>query len=294
MAQPGQVTANATSPQGLDPADLVSAYKLPALPAPGTTFASNGQTVAIVDAFDDPFAANQLKAYRSQFGLPLCGDGSVTCLFRKVDQRGGTSYPRLDKGWAGEIALDIEMVSATCPMCSILLVEADDSSLNNIGAAVNKAVALGATIVSNSYGGAESRLTPSLDAAFYTHPGVAITASTGDSGFGVSFPASGKQAIAVGGTRLTRATNARGWKETAWSGAGSGCSAFIAKPSWQKDKGCTRRTVGDVSTVADPATGVSVYDTVNSPGSPWVVYGGTSVSSPLIAGVIGQAMTRPT
>jgi subtilase family serine protease len=290
VARPDGVSPNAAAPQGFNPADLVSAYKLPALPSAGTTFASNGQTIAIVDAFDNPSAAQDLLAYRTQFRLPLCSGGTVSCLFTKLDQRGGTQYPQPNKGWALEIALDIEMASAGCPMCKIMLIEADDSSFGNLGAAVNRAAALGATVISNSYGGSEFLQEVSADASFFTHPHVAITASTGDSGFGVSFPASGKQVIAVGGTSLTKApATTRGWKEKAWSGAGSGCSNFIAKPSWQKDKGCSRRTVADVSAVANPATGVSVYDIFNSPGSPWLVVGGTSVSAPLIAGVIGQA-----
>jgi subtilase family serine protease len=109
-----------------------------------------------------------------------------------------------------------------------------------------------------------------------------VTAASGDAGYGVQFPAASQYVTAVGGTSLTRAANTRGWSETAWSGAGSGCSAYELKPLWQTDRGCTRRTVADVSADADPNTGVAVYDTYHAGG--WLVFGGTSVASPIIAG----------
>ncbi len=269
----------ASSPQGLNPADLQSAYKLP------SSTAGQGQTIAIVDAFNDPNAESDLATYRSQFGLPPCT--TANGCFKKVNQNGGTSFPSNNTGWSEEISLDLDMVSAICPNCHILLVEASSSSITNLGTAVNRAATMGANAISNSYGGGESSSEISEDTSFYRHPGIAVTASSGDSGFGPQFPAASQFVTAVGGTSLTRASNTRGWTETAWSGAGSGCSGFETKPSWQKDTGCSRRTIADVSAVADPNTGVSVFDSFNESG--WLVFGGTSVSSPIIASVYGLA-----
>jgi subtilase family serine protease len=261
------------APSGLSPANLDSAYKLSAS-------GGAGKTVAIVDAYDDPNAEKDLATYRSTYGLPACT--TANGCFKKVNQTGGTSYPTGDTGWSEEISLDIDMVSAICPQCHILLVEASSPSYANLGTAVNTAVRLGANAVSNSYGGGESSSETSYD-TYYNHPGVAITVSSGDSGYGVEYPAASRYVTAVGGTSLKSASTSRGWSETAWSGAGSGCSAYEAKPSWQHDTSCSRRTVADVSAVADPATGVAVYDTYGESG--WLVFGGTSVASPIIASV---------
>jgi len=265
------------APSGYGPADLQSAYKLN--PSSGS-----GQTVAIVDAFDDPKAESDLAAYRSQFGLPACT--TANGCFRKVDQNGGTAYPRRDSGWAQEISLDLDMVSAICPNCHILLVEATTNSFANLAAAVDRAALMGANAISNSYGGSEYS-TEVSDQSHYNHPGIAITVSSGDNGYGVEFPAASQYVTAVGGTSLVRDGSARGWNETVWSGAGSGCSAYISKPSWQTDTGCSQRTVADVSAVADPNTGVAVYDTYQTTG--WLVFGGTSVASPIIASVYALA-----
>ncbi|MBB5888939.1 S53 family peptidase [Kutzneria kofuensis] len=265
------------APSGLSPANLQSAYKLP-------TAGGSGQTVAIVDAYDDPNAEKDLATYRSTYGLPACT--TANGCFKKVNQTGGTSYPTGDTGWSEEISLDIDMVSAVCPSCHILLVEATSPSYANLGTAVNTAVRLGATAVSNSYGGGESSAETSYD-SYYNHPGVAITVSSGDSGYGVEYPAASRYVTAVGGTSLRTSSTTRGWTETAWNGAGSGCSAYEAKPSWQHDTSCTRRTVADVSAVADPATGVAVYDTYGESG--WLVFGGTSVASPIVAAVYALA-----
>ena len=150
------------------------------------------------------------------------------------------------------------MASAICPGCKLLLIEANSNSLDDLSTAVATAGQLGAHAISNSYGAAEHRLHAPYEQR-YNIPGVAVTVSTGDSGYGVSFPASSPHVVAVGGTSLTRASNSRGWSETVWSGSGSGCSTVFAKPSWQTDSGCGKRTVGDVAAVADPNTGVSVY-----------------------------------
>ena len=269
-----------TGPTGYNPVDLKNAYKLPA----GTTTA----TVAIVDAMDDPNAEADLAHYRAQFGLPPCT--TANGCFKKVGQTGG-AVPAADQGWAEEISLDLDMVSAICPTCHILLVEATTSSIANLGAAVNFAASQpGVVAISNSYGGSEYSAETADSASFFNHPGKAITVSSGDGGFGVEFPAASQFVTAVGGTTLTRNTSARGFTETVWSGAGSGCSRFIAKPTWQHDTGCTRRTVADVSAVANPSTGVSVYDTFLPAGQGgWLVFGGTSVAAPIIGAVYALA-----
>lgn len=263
------------TPSGLNPADIRSAYAL-------TSSSSGGRTVAIVDAYNDPTAEADLGVYRSQFGLSSCTT-SNGC-FRKVSQTGSTtSLPATDAGWATEISLDVDMVSATCPDCKILLVEASSSSFANLGTAVNYAASqAGVVAISNSYGGSDSSQTSA-----YNHPGIAITASTGDAGYGVESPASFTDVIAVGGTSLSRSSSTRGWSESAWNGAGSGCSTINAKPTWQTSvTQCSKKANADVSAVADPNTGVSVYDSTSYQGSVgWQVYGGTSASSPIIASV---------
>jgi hypothetical protein len=232
--------------------------------------------------------------YRLAAGLPACGSGC----FSVVNQNGATSPLPASAGttgWDVEESLDVDMVSATCPLCHIILVEASSASTADLGTGVNSAVALGAKYVSNSYGGPEATSDSTLDSEFYNHPGVAVTASAGDSGFGVSYPAASPDVVAVGGTSLSTATNSRGWTESVWGssaggeGSGSGCSADSSKLSWQKDTGCARRTNNDVSAVADPNTGVAVYDTFSQGG--WLEVGGTSASSPIIASVFALAGT---
>ena len=277
----GAASPLATSgPTGYNPADLQRAYNLSSLSS------GAGQTIAIVDAYDDGNAESDLAVYRSQFGLSPCT--TANGCFRKVDQNGGTAYPRGDMGWAEEISLDVDMASAICPNCKILLVEAKSNSFANLAIAVDRAATLGATVISNSYGGGEYS-GEVADQSHFNHPGIAITVSSGDNGYGVQFPSASQYVTAVGGTTLTRNSSARGFGETVWSGAGSGCSAYITKPSWQGDAGCARRTVADVSAVADPNTGVSVYDTYRLHPGGWLVFGGTSVSAPIIGGVYALA-----
>jgi len=279
----GGGTSSTTNPAGWHPVDLLSAYNL----STSSTALGGLQKIAIVDAYDDPRAESDLGVYRAQFGLPACT--TANGCFKKVNQTGGTSYPRSNGGWAQEISLDLDMVSAVCPNCHILLVEASSNSFVNLGTADNEAATLGANAISNSYGGGESSGETSYD-TYYNHPGHAITVSSGDGGYGVEYPAASQYVTAVGGTSLTRASNSRGWTETVWSGAGAGCSAYEPKPSWQTDIGCTRRTVADVSADADPNTGVAVYDSFAYRGqSGWLVFGGTSVASPIIASVYALA-----
>ena len=262
---------------GYTPADLRAAYNL-------TSSGSSTYTVAIVDAYGYPNAEADLAVYRQKYGLPPCT--TANGCFKKVDQRGGTSYPATDTGWDQEQALDLDMVSAACPNCHILLVQGDDSSVTNLGAGVDLAASMGAKAISNSYGLTESSGLAAYD-SHYNHPGIAVTVSTGDSGYGVQFPANSAYVTAVGGTTLNKATNSRGWTESAWSGAGSGCSSYVAKPTWQTDTLCSRRMVADVSAVADPNTGASVYGPTSSTTTGWMVIGGTSLSAPFIAGVYG-------
>jgi subtilase family serine protease len=225
----------------------------------------------------------------------------------QLNQNGASSpLPAGDYGWAEEESLDLDAVSAACPTCHILLVEANSANTSDLAAAENTAAkTAGVAAISNSYGGSESSSEKSTDSA-YNHPGLAITVSSGDSGYGVQYPAASQYVTAAGGTTLSTASNSRGWNETAWSGAGSGCSAYEAKPTWQTDTGCARRTVADVSADADPNSGLGVYDTYNSCGSSslcdylieigavqgldgWAQVGGTSLSSPLIASVYALA-----
>lgn len=277
-------TANAT-PSGFGPSTIQAAYKLP------SSTAGTGETVAIVDAYNDPTAAADLAVYRSQYGISACTVASG-CL-KIVSQTGSTtSLPKTNAGWATEESLDLDIVSATCPNCHIILVEASSASNSNLGTAVNEAAKLGAHAISNSYGGNESAKDATYDTKYYDHPGIAITASSGDSGYGVEYPAASPYVTAVGGTSLSAASNSRGWSETAWSGAGAGCSSSEAQPSYQASAGtgCSKRAVADVSAVADPNTGVAVYDTTPYQGySGWQVYGGTSVASPIIASVYALA-----
>ena len=295
-AKPGQMRCHAlvrtlpdgmkpmlsATPQGLTPSALQRAYKIPA--------GGVGAVIAIVDAMDNPKAEKDLATYRSHYGLPPCT--TANGCFRKVNQFGVASpLPKFESGWAGEISLDLQMASAACPACKLLLVEANSAIMMDLGTAVNTAVKLGATVVSNSYGGDED-LTAKASEAYFNHPGVAIFVSAGDGGYGTEYPSSSAHVTAVGGTSLmASAESTRGWVETVWGGGsnggtGSGCSAFIPKPSWQHDTGCPRRTVGDVSAVADPDTGVSIYDSYSGG---WAVFGGTSASAPIVAAVYAAA-----
>jgi hypothetical protein len=264
-------------PDGLGPKDLQAAYKLPANAKSGT--------VAIVDANGDATAESDLAVYRKTYGLPACttANGCLTIL----NQNGKTApLPPVnpEDDWTDEISLDLDMVSAVCPACHIVLVEANSSATEDLSKAETVATASGAVAVSNSFGGDED--TPAMaHAKDFSKAGVAITASTGDRGFiEASWPASLSTVIAVGGTSLTKASNTRGWTETAWKGAGSGCSGYVAKPSWQKDQDCPKRTIADIAAVADPATGPAVYGSGD-----WGVAGGTSASSPIIAAMIALA-----
>jgi hypothetical protein len=288
---PGAVSPSANGPY--TPTDLRKAYKL-------TTAANNGagRTIAIVDAFSDPKANSDLKVYRAHFHLPACTT-SNGCL-RILNQRGKSSpLPRADAGWAVEESLDLDMVSAICPKCHILLIEATNSLTTNLGAADDTAIARGAKYVSNSWGNIEFSSERTFD-HFFNHPGHVIDFAAGDNGFGSTYPAASQYVTSVGGTSLRHSGNGRGWTESVWgtsgggagTGTNSGCSQFEAKPSWQTQdahfaNACKNRTENDVAADADPNTGVLVYDTYQEPGG--LEVGGTSASTPIITGIYALA-----
>jgi len=299
------VVPNATAAHdGYGPSDLRKAYNL----ASASVNDGKGQTVALVDAYDDPTIESDLATYRAYYGLPPCT--TANGCFKKVNQDGeqGNYPPIANPSWEPEIALDVEMVSAICPNCHILLVEANsaDEAIatsnpvqhSDLGASVDTAVNLGATEVSNSYGTAGPEPDQTFFDHYYDHPGVAITASAGDQDYGVVWPASSPYVTSVGGTELVQdPTTKRGWSESVWGslfpgvlpdeaeGTGSGCSTWEPKPAWQHDAGCANRTVADVSAVAD---NVAIYDSSPEVGG-WGVVAGTSIASPLIASVYALA-----
>jgi len=260
---------------GFGPNDLQSAYKLP------SSTAGTGQTVGVVDAFDDPTAETDLAMYRSHFGLSACSTAGGC--FTKVNQQGNPHpLPPANSGWSAEISLGLDMVSAICPNCKIVLVEADDSSAINLGKSVGTAARLGADAISTGFAMDETGSLPYEK--YYNHPGHMIVAAAGDVGGDIAFPASSPDVTAVGGTTLTRANNKRGWIESVFGSAAAGCSKVYAKPPWQKNTGCAMRAIGDVAAVADPSTGVTAVFA-----GQFVVFGGTSVASPIIAGAYALA-----
>lgn len=283
----GAAVRNLT-PVGYDPAQFLGGYNLS-----GNT--SSNQIIAIVDAYDNPYALSDLNYYSKTFGIPQLAScpvsqGTLThpC-FQKVNQNGGTSFPRANSGWALEISLDLQTAHAICQNCNILLVEARSASYSDLMAAVDRARLMGAKIISNSYGSGEFSSETSFDSHF-NYPGVMFLFSSGDGGFGTGYPAASQYVTAVGGTSLFLNSNNSYQSESAWSGSGSGCSLYEAKPSWQKDPLCAKRTIADVSADADPNTGAAVYDSFGYGGvRGWFQVGGTSLSSPLIAGVYALA-----
>jgi subtilase family serine protease len=272
----------ATAPlaSALSPTQLRSAYNLPA-----PTGTGNNRTVAIVDAYGYPNLERDLGTYRAQYGMRACTTANG-CL-KILNQSGGTSLPAFNLGWSQEQALDVDAVSAACPDCNILVVQSNSASFTDLGAAVNTAAnRAGVVAISNSYGGGDAPDT--TYGTFYNHPGIAVTASTGDNGYkGGSYPASSSYVTAVGGTSLKMSGNTR-VSETVWSGAGSGCSTYNTAISGSAPfgTGCANRAMADVAAAADPNTGgLSVYSPTSSTASTWSQYGGTSESSPIIASV---------
>jgi len=269
----GKTTPNAT-PSGYGPAQLQAAYLIPA--------GSGSPTVAIVDAFAYPTAEADLAVYRAQYGLPACTTANG-CL-KIVGQTGGKPPSRVDVGWDQEQALDLDMVSAACPNCHILLVQASSASFSNLWTGVDYAKTVaGVRAISNSYGNTDSSSYAQYD-SHYAGNNIAITVSTGDYGYGAQWPATAPGAVAVGGTSLRAGGGTRGWTETVWDGAGSGCGLGHPKPTWQNGvtDACGGRMEADISAVADPNTGVAVYGPSSRTTQQWMVFGGTSASAPLI------------
>ena len=306
---PGDTNAPAAAVTGgngaYDPCYLQSAYNAAAL-AQGN--GGKGQIVAIVDYTVDPNIVSDLNAYRAQFGIPACTSGVVSktntsCVIQQFAQSGAPISG--SSGWDVEISLDVQAVSAICPNCQILLMEASQATSASLGSAVNTAVSMGAIAVSNSYGGAESSTDPTDAATYYTHPGVAVTASSGDTAGQLLFPATAPDVIAVGGTSLLQQTNTgsrsssaseKVWNNTS-GGAGAGCSTRETPAQWQSSfmaaaliasnttSKCAKRVTADISALADPSTGFWVYDTYSQGG--WLIVGGTSLASPIIAALYG-------
>lgn len=267
-----------TSPSGLSPAQIKSAYGFSTSSTIGA-----GKTIAIVDAYDDPSAENDLAVFSGQYGLPACT--TANGCFKKVNQTGGTKYPRTNSGWALEISLDIQWAHAIAPGAKILLVEANSANSADLYAAEDYASAH-ASYVSNSWGGSESSTESSGDSHFST-AGVSYFVSSGDSGLPAQYPSSSPNVISVGGTTLTFNADGSLKSETGWSSGGGGCSAYENATAAQLavENLCgTKRATPDVSLDADPASGVSVYDSTRYNGqSGWFVVGGTSASSPMWA-----------
>jgi hypothetical protein len=272
------------------PADLHAGYNLP-------TTVIGKHTIAIVDAFSNPNVFSDLNAYNAHFGLPLikkCKTLKQTNCLAVLNQSGATSpLPAGDVGWGEEIALDDQMARAICQNCRINLYEANSATFGNLETAVNTAAATRRVVaISNSYG---SFGNDCATIAAYNHRKKAVTVSTGDSGFGIACPANQNTVVAVGGTSLHLNGSGGYISESAWSGGGSGCSTVINAQSWQTTAtnwaaiGCgTKRGMADVSAVGDPNTGVAVYDSYGvTPG--FYQFGGTSVSSPIIASVYALA-----
>jgi len=337
---------------GLRPQDLHSIYGLPT-----TTNVASTQTIALVDAYNDLTAEADLKVYDKEFGLPECTDEGANKCFEQVNQKGqnaGTGklpFPASTierkeaettcktgsrkareaackaveeaDGWSEEISLDIEASHASCQNCKIVLVEANSASFIDLEEAEKTAAGLGATEISNSWGGPAPDVTAAEDnASVFKAPGIVVTAAAGDDGYldwdakessergFADYPASSPHVVAVGGTRLLGPLGPGGtWAgETVWNGdgaGGSGCSVELVAPIWQQSTsdwesvGCgEHRAVADVSADADPYTGIAMYDSTAEceyeeggafHKTHWCTIGGTSLASPLVASVFALA-----
>jgi subtilase family serine protease len=295
VVDPHGKPASASKPYGYGPVQLRGGYNL------GSGTVAVKSIIAIVDAYDHPNIAKDLATYSRQYNLPQLGNCAVSTAtaakpcFQKVDQNGGTKYPVASSDWALEISLDVETVHAICQNCSILLVEASTSSYQDIMTAFDRAVAMGANVISNSYGSMEFSSETNYDFHFSNaaSKGIAVTFSSGDSGYATQYPAASPYVTAVGGTALTLDSSNNRVSEIAWTGAGSGCSVYEAQPLFQTGlglSGCANRMIADVSANADPNTGAAVYDSYSYYGSTgWFTIGGTSLASPIIAATYALA-----
>jgi hypothetical protein len=298
----------------LSPSNILGAYGLTGATPP------TPQTIALVDAYDDATIEHDLEVFDNQFGLPACS--AANGCFRKLNQSGKASplpasSGEKERGWAQEIATDVEVAHGVCQSCRIVLVETNSNSNASLYSGEQTAAAMGATEVSNSWGGQE----PNADNSAFNHPGIVITASSGDFGYldwfsaepaqAANYPASSPHVVSVGGTRLTL-NAAKAWEsETVWNdggesagklegagASGGGCSGRFGAPAWQlalpnwSAVGCgSTRAVADISADGDPYSGVAVYDSTESPSGEkgWAAIGGTSVASPIIAAAFALA-----
>ncbi len=300
---------------GLAPQDLSTLYNFPAPGMQGG--AGSGQTVAVVEAGDYAQAESDLSVYRTHFGLPQCqswngclrkvgagytGTTSATGSSTSISAHATTTAAQLTAlGWDAETDTDTEIVSAVCPQCRIIIAEAASNSLADLSAAVTAAVNAGATIVNTSFGAPESAADAQFSPAYSNSRHVKVVSASGDWGFGVYYPASDPNVVAVGGTTISVVGTTV--TEAAWGGSGSGCSTVFAGPAWQHPPAvagaCQMRNVADVSADADPLTGVAVYDSelaspqvgqlfgffnvmIPAQGG-WAIFGGTSVAAPIVA-----------
>ncbi len=297
--QQGSQKPSTTPVGGMTPAQLHALYGLPAIVPAAQNQRPTGPIVAVVDAFNAANAQNDLTAYRKQFGLPICEGscftvvnvpplpGSLALLPQALNTINGTT-------WADETALDLAMVSAACPNCRIVLVQAAGNDLDSLANADNVAATFKPVAISNSWGVLEAGNVAGIDAAAqaaFHHPGIAITADAGDLG-AVQFPATSPYVTSVGGTSLTLdAASPRGYDESLWSGSPIGCSILNAAPAWQTGSACGAARAGtDISMLANVATGFAVYSTVQGG---WIVLGGTSAGAPFVAGLYGAANDFP-
>jgi subtilase family serine protease len=279
---PHHVKSNATSgPTGFTPLQIWTAY--------GIKGDGKGQTIAIVDAYDDPSALSDVNVFSTTFSSPLPQFNVGGPTFTKATPQG---KPRTDSGWALEISLDVQWAHAIAPQANILLVEAKSASFANLLSACDYAVAHGAGVVSCSWGGGEFSSETQYDSHF-NRTGVSFTVSSGDSGAGAQYPAASPYVVAVGGTTLITQSGGTYVSESGWSGSGGGTSAYEAVPSFQSSLRYGRRSIPDVALVADPNTGVSVYDTTGYNGQKgWFTVGGTSAGAPMWAGIIAIANSQ--
>jgi hypothetical protein len=279
-----------TGPTGYTPAQARHAYGFDQVWFGSTPGDGRGQTIAIVDAYDDPNIASDLHQFDLAFGLP---DPVLT----KVNQNGGFALPAVNTGWIPEISLDVEWAHAAAPGARILLVEANSNSNSDLFNAVTFAAnQSGVSVVSLSWGGSEWSSESSVDHVFTTpagHSGVTFVAAAGDNGAPPIYPAASPNVLAVGGTSLYLGAGNTWAGESAWSGGGGGLSAYEGQPWFQRgvvSQSSTRRTTPDVAYDANPSTGFSIYDSYGTPfGAPWLQYGGTSVATPQWAGLIAVA-----
>jgi len=273
----------AALPSGYSPAQFRTAY--------GVTTSGTG-SLAVITAYDNPRLASDLATYDQTFGLPVfpaCTSATQTGCFTKVSQTASaTRLPAANRDWAVEADLDVELGHAMCPSCRLTIVEATNAAIPNLLTAVDQAVSLGAHVVSMSWGAGEFASETSYDSHF-ANPNVNFLAASGDSGYGAGWPASSGHVVAAGGTHLALNSNNTRAAETVWTGTGSGCSRYEAKPAWQTDTGCLRRTSNDLAADADPNTGAAIYAGYSPYGAGWLVIGGTSLATPLLAGMISDA-----